>query len=72
MVDRSGAKGAGGKPRKGRGATFSPAPRYVELEREGFDDGWGSADEAPAALHTTVTEERVTSLINRARSRDRD
>ena len=70
MVDRSGAKGAGGKPRKGRGATFSPAPRYVELEREGFDDGWGSADEAPAALHTTVTEERVKSLINRNQSPD--
>ena len=70
MVDRSDIDAAAKQPRKGRGATLSPAPRYVDLEREGFDDGWGSADEAPAALHTTVTAERIQSLINRNQSPD--
>ncbi len=59
-----------GGPRKGRGATQSPAPRYMSVERDAFDDGWGTADEAPAVLHTTVTEERVKSVINRNQSPD--
>ena len=58
------------KPRKGRGATVSPSPRFVDMERAGFDDGWGSADEAPQPLHTTVTNERAQSVINRNQSPD--
>ena len=70
MIDRSNIDAPAGKPRKGRGATLSPTPRYVEHEREGFDDGWGSADETPAALFTTVTAEHIRSLINRNQSPD--
>ena len=61
---------ASGGPRKGRGATQSPAPRYLATAREDFDDGWGGSDEAPAPLHTTVTEERPKTVINRNRSPD--
>ncbi len=70
MVDRSNSDIPAVNPRKGRGATLSPAPRYVDLERDSFDDGWGSADEAPATLHTTVTAEHIRSLINRNQSPD--
>ncbi|MGE0484700.1 MAG: PA0069 family radical SAM protein [Gammaproteobacteria bacterium] len=58
------------QPPKGRGASFRPDPRYGELGREAFDDGWGSADEAPPPLRTTVTDERAASIINRNRSPD--
>ena len=57
-------------PRKGRGSNFRPDPRYSDTTRENFDDGWGSADEEPPRLITTVTEERVKSVINRNRSPD--
>ena len=59
-----------GQPLKGRGSTFSPAPRYVDTEREAFDDGWGSADEIPPRLRTTVTDERSRSVINYNQSPD--
>lgn len=70
MVDHTGSAADGGKPRKGRGATLSPTPRFVDTERASFDDGWGSADETPAPLVTTVTHERAQSLINRNQSPD--
>lgn len=57
-------------PRRGRGSTFRPDPRYDPTEREAFDDGWGTADESAPALRTSVTEEHVRSLINRNRSPD--
>ena len=60
----------GSKLRKGRGATITPAPRYLAFERESFDDGWGTNDPTPAPLHTTVTPERVQSVINRNQSPD--
>ena len=40
------------------------------MQRAGFDDGWGSADEAPQPLHTTVTNEQARSVINRNQSPD--
>jgi DNA repair photolyase len=58
------------KALKGRGSIVSPAPRYVDTAREAFDDGWGSADQDPPRLATTVTEERVRSIINRNASPD--
>ncbi len=58
------------QPRKGRGSTYSPAPRYVDTEREAFDDGWGSADERPPRLATTVTDERSRSVITHNQSPD--
>ena len=58
------------QPRKGRGSTYSPPPRYADTERESFDDGWGSADETPPRLQTTVTDERSRSVINHNQSPD--
>ena len=61
---------AQGSPRKGRGATSSPDPRYGAIARETFDDGWGTQDAAPAPLVTAVTAEQVKSVINRNQSPD--
>ena len=58
------------KPRKGRGATHAPNPRYLAFERDSFDDGWGTNDETPTPLRTTVTPERVRTVINRNQSPD--
>ena len=55
--------------RKGRGATRSPDARYLENQREYFDDGW-PAEAAPAVLKTTVVEEHPKSIINRNKSPD--
>lgn len=56
--------------RKGRGATTSPAPRYVAVAREPFDDGWGALDAELAPLDTRVAEELAQSLITRNTSPD--
>ena len=61
---------APGGPRRGRGATASPAPRYLAVSREDFDDGWGTADLEAPPLRTTVTHERAASVLNRNRSPD--
>lgn len=55
---------------KGRGATISPEPRYVDTTREAFDDGWGTEDETPSPLATHVTEEQARSIIARNDSPD--
>ncbi|MGR8920264.1 MAG: PA0069 family radical SAM protein [Gammaproteobacteria bacterium] len=57
-------------PRKGRGSNTRPDPRYQDTTREAVDDGWGSADEQAPLLSTSVTAERVKSVINRNRSPD--
>ncbi len=57
-------------PGKSRGALSQLQGRFETLARETFDDGWGAADEAPAALETTVTEERARSIIQRNDSPD--
>ncbi|MEQ8235064.1 MAG: PA0069 family radical SAM protein [Gammaproteobacteria bacterium] len=57
-------------PRKGRGATSRPDARYLDTTRERFDDGWNSSDAEAPALRTTVTAERIASLINRNESPD--
>jgi DNA repair photolyase len=55
--------------RKGRGATITPKPRYLEVEREDFDDGWSLDEEIPR-LATTVTTESARSIISRNQSPD--
>lgn len=55
---------------KGRGAVIAPQPRYLATAREDFDDGWGTGDESPPKLSTTVTEEQARSLITRNESPD--
>lgn len=57
-------------PRKGRGASFNPHPRYLAEIREAFDDGWTEADESQPPLPTTVTVERARTIISRNDSPD--
>ena len=58
------------RPIKGRGSSKRPDPRYLETTREAFDDGWLTLDEEPPKLRTTVTSERVSSVINHNQSPD--
>ena len=57
-------------PIKGRGSTYRPDPRYGSMAREAVDDGWGSADEAPPKLQTSVTMEHPRTVINTNQSPD--
>ncbi|MFO1435437.1 MAG: PA0069 family radical SAM protein [Gammaproteobacteria bacterium] len=57
-------------PRKGRGATISPDPRYLSVTREAFDDGWTAEDETPPQLRTMVAVERARSIISHNKSPD--
>jgi len=51
------------RPRKGRGATFSPDNRYESLTREALDDGWGGQDEPPPPLKTTLAKDASRRVI---------
>jgi DNA repair photolyase len=56
---------------KGRGAGANPEGRFESVRREAVDDGWFPDDEAsPARPATTVSEERVRSIIARNDSPD--
>ncbi|MFC7410513.1 PA0069 family radical SAM protein [Hydrogenophaga atypica] len=59
---------------KGRGAASRLAHRFSVDERAGFDDGWGTLDEAGAAAQgipaTQVTDELARSAISRNTSPD--
>ncbi|MGH8597707.1 MAG: PA0069 family radical SAM protein [Gammaproteobacteria bacterium] len=57
-------------PRKGRGATIAPPPRYLEVEREDFDDGWPTDAERLPKLATVVTVEAARTIISRNQSPD--
>jgi DNA repair photolyase len=57
-------------PRKGRGASLSPDPRYLDTTREDFDDGWDGDAEPPPPLRTVVKEEKARSIIARNDSPD--
>lgn len=58
-------------PRKGRGAGINLEGRFEKLEREAFDDGWGTPEEGdPPPLKTQVTIERAKSIISRNTSPD--
>jgi DNA repair photolyase len=62
-------------PRKGRGAGVNPEGRFENVEREAYDDGWSSDQNAAAsgeerALKTVVAEERAKSIIARNDSPD--
>jgi len=56
--------------RKARGALSHIPGRFESVAREAYDDGWTSDDESCAPLETTITEERVRSLIQRNQSPD--
>ena len=52
------------KPIKGRGATGNPANRYQAHSRVDFDDGWGSLDQPPPPLKTTLTVDKSHTVIS--------
>jgi DNA repair photolyase len=49
---------------KGRAATRNDGSRYLQRQHEACDDGWGSLDQPPAPLPTTVTEENAKRIIS--------
>jgi DNA repair photolyase len=57
-------------PRKGRGAGSNESGRFETEKRVPFDDGWGSADEEPARLPTTLTADATRTIIARNDSPD--
>lgn len=57
-------------PVPGRGATGRPDNRYSDISRAPEDDGWGSLDEAPAPLKTTLGVDRARTVISRNDSPD--
>ena len=67
----SGAGAPSRRPaRKGRGAASNRSGRFESLGREAFDDGWGSADEAPAKLRTRVEVDSSRRVISYNESPD--
>ena len=57
-------------PRKGRGAGSNESGRFETEKRVPFDDGWGSSDEEPARLPTTLTVDATRTIIARNDSPD--
>src|SRR6516225_7208507 len=58
------------RPRKGRGATSNDSGRFEAERRTPFDDGWGTTDEEPAPLTTTLSVDSTRTIIARNDSPD--
>jgi DNA repair photolyase len=58
------------RPRKGRGASSNETGRFEAEKRVPFDDGWGSADDQPPPLTTTLTVDTTRTIIARNDSPD--
>src|SRR5580704_1940764 len=58
------------RPRKGRGAASNDSGRFEAERRVGFDDGWGTSDEEPAPLTTSLTVDSTRTIIARNDSPD--
>jgi len=58
------------RPHKGRGAASNDSGRFEAERRVAFDDGWGSADEEPVPLTTTLTVDSTRTIIARNDSPD--
>src|SRR2546430_1949382 len=58
------------KPRKGRGAATNESGRLESEKRMPFDDGWGSSDDGPARLPTTLSVDTTRTIIARNDSPD--
>ena len=56
--------------RKGRGAASNRSGRYERHQREAFDDGWGTIDEAEPPLRTEVRPDASRTVITRNESPD--
>lgn len=52
------------RPLKGRGALGNPDNRFDRLNYEAVDDGWGSLEQAPEALRTTLTIDSARTVIS--------
>ena len=50
--------------RRGRGAISNQSGRYEAREREWCDDGWGSLDDAPPVLSTTLSKDSSRKVIS--------
>ena len=50
--------------RRGRGAVSNHAGRYEAHEREWCDDGWGSLDQPPPSLTTSLTRDASRKVIS--------
>jgi DNA repair photolyase len=55
---------------KGRGTLSNETGRFEAHRRAGFDDGWGSADEAVLPLETSLIEDTTRTIIARNQSPD--
>src|SRR6201984_524824 len=58
------------RQRKGRGAASNDSGRFEAERRVAFDDGWGTADEEPAPLATTLSIDSTRTIIARNDSPD--
>src|SRR5207248_1962279 len=58
------------QPRKGRGAGSNESGRFEAERRVAFDDGWGSTDEEPVPLTTTLTVDSTRTILARNDSPD--
>jgi hypothetical protein len=58
------------RARKGRGAPSNATGRFEQHSNHAIDDGWGSADEAPPTLRTTVQTDASRTIIARNDSPD--
>jgi DNA repair photolyase len=56
--------------RKGRGAASNPGCRYATTASEPWDDGWGTIEETPAPLRTTVEADASRKIVTRNQSPD--
>jgi DNA repair photolyase len=56
--------------RKGRGAASNHSGRFETEKRIPFDDGWGTADEEPVPLATTLSIDSTRKIIARNDSPD--
>ena len=63
--------GEGGlKSTKGRASHSNASGRYERYARVELDDGWGSLDEDPPPLRTTVLRDQARTIITRNQSPD--
>jgi DNA repair photolyase len=58
------------RQRKGRGAASNDSGRFEPEKRVSFVDGWGTADEKPAPLVTTLSVDATRTIIARNDSPD--
>jgi len=56
---------------KGRGALSNSSGRFEAETREAFDDGWGSLDELPARVPTTLSVDAAKTVLSLEAAREK-